>query len=163
VFAILAAGAFSADVNAEKPSHAGPRSSIGVTSVCSLDQLPDGGGPALRVDTTIINKTSGDEIPMIDLATITPLQKVKKQTFPLGAEEDLGIDTPADFPVTNSVLIDICAQDPPLMATATSLNALVAVTIIGGSKEEYTSMCSDDPTTEAIEGGVKIGHLALCQ
>jgi hypothetical protein len=117
------------------------------------------------VDTTIINKTSGDEIPMIDLATITPLQKVKKQTFPLGAEEqELEIGMPADFPVTNSVLIDICAQDPPLMATATSLNALVAVTIVEGSKEEYTSMCSDDPTTdETIEGGVKIGHLALCQ
>jgi hypothetical protein len=164
VFAILAAGAFSADVNAEKPSHAGPRSSIGVTSVCSLDQLPDGGGPALRVDTTIINKTSGDEIPMITSATITPLQKVKKKTLPLGVEEDLGIGMPEDFPVTNSVLIDICAQDPPLMATATSLNALVAVTIVEGSKEEYTSMCSDDPTTdETIEGGVKIGHLALCQ
>lgn len=165
VFAILAAGAFSADVNAEKPGHAGPRSSIGVTSVCSLDQLA-GGGPALRVDTTIINKTSGDEIPMISSATITPLQKVKKKTFPLGAaEQDLEIGTPTDFPVTNTVLIDICAQDPALMATATSLNALVAVTIIGGSKEEYTSMCSDDPNTDegTIEGGVKIGHLALCQ
>ncbi len=161
--ALVLATAFAGNAHAQGN---GPKVSIGVLSVCSLDQLPEGGGPALRVDTTIINKTSGDEIPMIMSATITPLQKVKKKTYPLGvAEQDLGIgeETAVEDSVTNTVLIDICAQDPPLMATATSLNALVAVKILEGGKEQYTSKCSDDPITGDIEGGVAIGHLALCQ
>ncbi|MDH3450208.1 MAG: hypothetical protein OEO18_18860 [Gammaproteobacteria bacterium] len=138
--------------------------SIGVSNLCWVE----GTNPAtLFVETTITDKSSGEEVPVFESVQIQPLQKVKNQ------ETKLGEIIPADVviadlnkadaidPVTRQYAtfvtgIDLCAAG--LTIDATSVNANLRVQLFNSNNTYTNSKC-----TAMVDGGLKIGGMGLCQ
>ncbi len=148
----------------------GPKSSIKVQAICSLDNI-SADEANLNLRTLITDKTSEGGPAATVLSTSTQAYQGVgdnrgKMKFKLLGEAVEGPNSmsPTD-PVGNefTTTINVCAVPSYMLsADANALNAEVTVEILDGHKTFYAK-CGDDPMTDIVEGGIKIGHLALCQ
>lgn len=142
----------------------GPRASVSVATVCSLD------GTDLTVELRIRDKTSGDAIPLVSAWDIdfsylergTPGNNW--QTFASDGQGGVQIGVP----VTLSSTVSLCAAlggIRPELINARAVNGLAEVTYgkddgAGGVSDERTisNRCSDDLSTEDViePSGIKL-------
>ena len=140
----------------------GPKASIDVLAVCSLD-VADPMNAILGVRTLITEEENAEVAAVVVSNTTQAIQGVGnnrgKNKFSLigdAVDGPLGTD-----PVGNEFTIQINLCDAGLASNANSADALVTVEIAGGHKT-FSSRCGDDPMTEEVEGSFSIGHLGLC-
>jgi hypothetical protein len=137
------------------PSHSNSQlASIGVSNTCELvEDHPDTGTAALRVITTIVDKSSGDD--GVDFTPGGTTVRAKEK----GKGKDI-YETVGEFaPFTphlgeNTTDIQLCKNgvyDGP--ADTVSLRASISINVDNDNKDEYTSRCSDDPETDGVDEG----------
>ena len=138
--------------------------SIGVSNLCSVE----GTNPAyIRVETTITDKSSGDEVPSFEAVEVQALQKVKNRESPIGDPVDANVDiadlnapgaADPDTRQYETIVTKINLCDAGLTPDATSVNANLRVKVFNSNNTYTNSKC-----TASVEGGLKIGGLGLCQ
>lgn len=142
--------------------------SIGVSNVCWIEVTTRA---TLFVETTMLDKSSGDEVPIFENIGVLPLQKVKNREYGLGdivdpttqagnetliADLNQGADELSGSYQPFVTQIDLCAGG--LKLDATSVNANVRVQLYNSNNTYTNSKC-----TARDENGLKIGGLGLCQ
>jgi len=125
--------------------------SIIISNACTLAFAPK---PVLRVTTTLIDDSSGDDGVdfTIDGTTVRAKEKAK------GKGPKVTVGAPAVFTPqlgVNVTDIQLCdANGVSLLSDDTvSLNTAVSINVDNDNKGEYSNRCSDDPSTDGINEG----------
>jgi hypothetical protein len=143
-------------VNAGKPDGSSPNNkggaSVAVSNTCELVSIA--GKPALRVTTTITNKSSGDASP--DFTENGTKVRAKEKGKGKDKYEQVGekeIFTGALGVTVKD--IQLCDGSGAYLGPddTVSLNASVSVNVDNDNKGEYSNRCSDDPDTDNIDEG----------
>jgi hypothetical protein len=166
--ASMAVGLWASAVAAPNNDQKGPKASIRVQSLCTVDNT-DPSNALLVVTTTITDASSAgginaevtDNTVEVVLGIGSNMGGRKNggsKWQPTGIMQD-GVTGPVGAGLVSEVTLPLCADGRT--NEANNANAVITIDIVGGHKT-WVSMCDDNPATEEVEAGVPISGLGLC-
>ncbi|MDH3279867.1 MAG: hypothetical protein OEQ18_01910 [Gammaproteobacteria bacterium] len=152
------------DANLLRDKGKGPRPSVSVATVCSVNPAT----AELVVKTTVRDKSSGGVIPGVSEVALTAVQKGTRDSRVDFAWSTASFDPAIDGEVNSEFMHDdsfsLCELRGDDLAAVKALNATAEVTYQDSDDPDpetrtytVTNHCSDDPDTAAVEpSGIKV-------